>query len=48
MGEDEARSGKLTVRDMNSREQKEITEEEFFRAVDGDEGGLDDKLDENL
>ena len=48
MGEDEARSGKLTVRDMNTREQKEITEEEFFRAVDADEGGLDDQLDENL
>ena len=48
MGEDEARSGKLTVRDMNSREQKELTEEEFFRAVGGAERGADPGLAEKL
>ena len=48
MGEDEARSGKLTVRDMNSREQKEMTAEEFFRAVDAVDRGADPGLAEKL
>ncbi len=48
MGEDEARSGKLTVRDMNSREQKELTEEEFFQAVNAADRGADRGLDEKL
>ena len=32
MGEDEVRSGKLTLRDMNKREQTEMTEDELLRA----------------
>ncbi len=52
MGEDEARSGKLTVRDMNSREQTEMTEAEFFEAIGttgiGADVGAERRLDEQL
>ena len=41
LGEDEVRSGKLTVRDMDNREQKEMSEEEFLRAARAYEGGPD-------
>ena len=41
LGEDEVRSGTLTVRDMDNREQKEMSEEEFLRAARAEEGGPD-------
>ena len=41
LGEDEVRSGKLTVRDMDSREQQEMTEEEFLQAARAHEVGPD-------
>ena len=46
LGEDETRSGKLTVRNMNSREQKEMTEEEFFRSLGAADHGSDHEMDQ--
>jgi histidyl-tRNA synthetase len=44
MGEDEVREGKLTVRDMNSRQQKEMTEDEFLQLAGADGRPLGEAL----